>query len=413
MVLHDRAAETTGTDASPLRPPFPKAGHPLIPAVIVALATAAFALLRLAVVGHGRIERFFMAGSKFVNPARVPKGLPIVPGNGYDGQFFYRLGLDPANVHVTAFGITMYPLFRLQRIGYPVLAWAASLGHHSWVPVTLVVVNGLALAAVAYLGGLAARQAGRHPLWGLLLAGYFGFVFSVGRDTAEPVEAALLVAGLLAYRRRRPVLAGVLLACGSLTRETVLVAVGALALTRLYEMVRGRARPGREEAAWIIPPVAFVAWQVVVRTVIGHFPLTSDANHNLTAPFDGLYHGIKGHLSVIWRAPLSGGTLTDWLWVAQVLALGALVVVAFRSIRSTEAPVHERVALVAYVLELCVLSGSIWEGVVDLRSLDEVYVLAVLLLIALPRRAARVLPAAALWLSPVVALVVVQRILTL
>lgn len=389
------------------------ADHPLVAGAIAGSAAAVFVVLRLGVMADWRITRFIVAGSRFVDRAQAPTGLAIVPRAGYDGQFFYRLALDPANLHVTAFGITVFPLFRLQRIGYPVLTWLAALGHDSWVPVAMVVVNGLAIAAIAFLGAVAARQAGRHALWGLLVAAYFGFVFSVGRDTAEPVEAAFLIAGLLAYRRRRPVLAGLLLAFGALTRETVLVAVAALALTRLVELVRRRARVGASDLAWVIPPIAFVAWQVVVRAVIGVFPLTSDADRNLNPPFLGLYHGIKRHLTVIVHGPFTAHAVPNELWVLQVIVLGVVVVAAVRALPTTTAPVHERVAFVLYVLELGVLSPSIWLGMVDLRSLDEVYVVAMLLLLALPSRITRVLPAMALSVCPVVALVLVQRIVSL
>ena len=75
------------------------------------------------------------------------------------------------------------------------------------VPYMLVAVNVAALTALAALGAVIARQGGRHAAWGLLLPAYFGLVTSLSRDTAEPVAAAFLVAGLLAIRARRPVLA--------------------------------------------------------------------------------------------------------------------------------------------------------------------------------------------------------------
>ena len=100
--------------------------------------------------------------------------------------------------------------FRLQRIGYPALAWLASFGQHAWTPVALVVVNVLALGAIGLVGGTLARDGGRPALWGLLLAGYFGFFISLGCDLTEPVAAACLLGGILAYRRGRPAVAGLL-----------------------------------------------------------------------------------------------------------------------------------------------------------------------------------------------------------
>ena len=54
------------------------------------------------------IGRFVLAGQLYVNAAQAPKGLPILADNtGYDGQFFYRLTLNPSDLHNTAFGITL------------------------------------------------------------------------------------------------------------------------------------------------------------------------------------------------------------------------------------------------------------------------------------------------------------------
>ena len=116
------------------------------------------------------------------------------------------------------------------RVGYPALTWLVSLGQHFLVPVMLVVVNIAAIGALGYLGGVFAVQGGRHALAGVLMPGYFGLITSLSRDTAEPLAAVCLLAGLLAVRARRPVLAAILLVYGALTRETVIAAVAAPSL---------------------------------------------------------------------------------------------------------------------------------------------------------------------------------------
>src|SRR4029077_393537 len=145
--------------------------------------------------------------------------------------------------------------YRYMRIGYPALTWLISTGQHSLVPVMLVVINIAAIGALGYLGAMFAAEGGRHALAGLLIPGYFGLLTSLSRDTAEPLAAVCLLAGLLAVRSRRPVLAAVLLAYGVLTRETVMVAVAAIAIMRVTGMLRRTtgARPGREDLAWLVP----------------------------------------------------------------------------------------------------------------------------------------------------------------
>ena len=175
-----------------------------MPGVIAFLGWLGFALARWQIWAKGHLNLFIMAGHVYTHRAQLPRGLLLVPAAGYDGQFYYRLALDPFNWHATAFGITMDQSYRYSRIGYPLLAWIFSLGQHRLVPVVLVALNLLAVAAMAMLGGMFARESGRHALWGLAFAAYFGLVISVGRDTAEPLAEACMLGGLLAYRRGMP-----------------------------------------------------------------------------------------------------------------------------------------------------------------------------------------------------------------
>ena len=161
---------------------------------------------------------------------------------GYDGQFYYRMALDPANLHKTAFGITMDAV-PVMRSDSPALAWALSAGQHAAVPYALVAINVAALGALGYLGGLIAQQAGRHALWGLLLSCYFGVMDSLARDLTEPLGALCLIAGIYAYRKRHPLLAAAAFGYGVLTRETVLLLPIALGLVRLVQIARRAGRP--------------------------------------------------------------------------------------------------------------------------------------------------------------------------
>jgi hypothetical protein len=380
------------------------ADRPVAAAIVVLVSAIAFLLARLVVVGHGQISRFVMAQRSFADPARVPAGLAILPNNGYDGQFFYRLALNPSNLHRTAYGITFDSAFRIQRIGYPLLAWIVALGHHPWVPWALVAVNLLALVGIGFLGGIVAKEAGRHALWGLLLAGYFGFVFSFARDTAEPVAAACMLAGVLAYRRRHPVTAALFFAFGGLTRETVMVVVAAIAITRLADLIRRRARLGRQDLAWLGPAVAFAGWQGIIYAVTGSFALAADTRSNSGHFLDAPVHAIVTNLSNLSvHAPAVDA------WVVEFAVLILFVGLAAASLRETSVPSYERLAFCLFIIELCVLSPGIWNGVADLRSLDDVYLFAVLILLASRRR----LSIPAVGLSPALLIVLAHRTVSL
>ena len=400
-----------GTGAPPSRSLASRTNRPAVAAVIATVAALTFALARWQTWAHGRISAFILVGRHFATPAQLPHGMPVQPTYGYDGQFFYRLALNPLNFHPTAYGITMDHPYRYMRIGYPALTWLLSLGQHFLVPVMLVAVNIAAIGALGYLGALFAAAGGRHALAGLLLPGYFGLITSLSRDTAEPLAAVFLLAGLLAVRARRPVLAAGLLAYGALTRETVMVAVAAIAIMRIIGILRRRARPGRDDLAWVVPSVAFAAWQVVVKAATGSLPLLSDGGRNAGAPFIAPLQALRSNLAHVNTHQFDQYDL----WLLELAILAFFVIAALCSLRSTNAPVHERLAFVLYLIEICVVTPSTWGSLdADLRSFIEVYLLAVIVLLGTPRRSfgAWLLPSLAALTLPAL-IVVTQRRLTI
>jgi hypothetical protein len=357
---------------------------PLAPGLLVLAGALVFVLARLHDAAQGDIARFVRAERPFANPARVPPGLFVYARNGYDGQFYYRLALNPLNLHHTAYGITIDTPFRFQRIGYPVLGWLASAGQHALVPVAMVAVNVAAMTTIGLLGGVFAQAAGRHALWGALLASYGGLVSALGRDLTEPAGAAFMLGGLLALRRRHPVLAGLLLACAALTRETALVVAGAIGLARLVQIAFRRSRPGWPEFAWLAPLIAFGAWQLVLRRATGGFTLLASLSSNGKdgLPGSAFWHALQVNVGLLSS---SQGTQAD-VWFLEVAALLLFAAAALTALPATTAPAYERLAFVAFVVELAFLSHFVWGGFADLRSVNEVYLLAVLILLAAPRR---------------------------
>jgi hypothetical protein len=373
----------------PAASPWPRLNRPIVPGVIAFVGWLGFVLARLEIWAGGNLSRFILLGSGrsgFTHPAQLPRGVVIGDPNqaGYDGQFYYRLALDPFDWARTAFGITMDQSYRYTRIGYPVMAWLVSFGQHQLVPYSLVAVNLVGVAAMAVLGGMFARDSGRHALWGLAFAAYFGLVISVGRDTAEPVAEACMLGGLLAYRRSRYLLATALFTFGAITRETILFAPAGIAVVRLVAMARRRARPGLADLTWVVPAVVYGVLEVAVHFVVkGQFPLLANTNRNLTTPFTALYDALKyaaGHINTAHLSPIDIALL-EYATLAVFIA-GGLAVIGV-----TTAPVHERLAFVFFVLELGLLSSQIWTSTFgDGRSLIEPYLMALILLVATPRR---------------------------
>jgi hypothetical protein len=366
--------------------------NPIATGLIAFIGWLAFVLARWQTWAAGHLSLFVMAGHVYSGAAH----LPHVPSKGYDGQFYYRLALNPFNWHQTAYDITMDHNYRYTRIGYPVVAWILSFGQHNLVPAVLVGINLVCVAIIGWLGGKFARESGRHALWGLLFVAYFGLVISVGRDTAEPLADACMLGGLLAYRHSRYVLAALLVAYGVITNEPILVLAVAIALTRLYEMYRRRARPGLADLVWVLPGAAYVVLQGIEHFVVkGKAGGVADATANLTLPFKAMVPAVVRDFRLMSWTHLGMYDIN----LIEFIALAAFIVAGLLVLRSTTAPLHERVAFAGFVLvEMVIASGQFWDTVFgDGRTYIDAFLMAVIMLLATPARATAPAGATKLW----------------
>ena len=357
--------------------------------LIALLGWLAFVLARWQTWAAGHVSLFVMAGHTYSQRAN----LPHVPSKGYDGQFYYRFALNPFNWHQTAYGITVDHNYRYTRLGYPIVAWIGSFGQHHLVPTVLVVINLICVGIIGWLGGKFARESGRHALWGLLFAAYFGLVISVGRDTAEPLADACMLGGLLAYRHSRWVLAAILIAYGVITNEPILVAAIAIALTRLWAMSRRLARPGLPDLVWVLPGAAYVVLQAAEHFLVkGKAGASADVTQNFTLPFKAVVPAVARD---IYKSSWTHLGMYD-INLIEFIALAVFVVAGLLVLRSTTAPVHERVAFVGFVLiELVIASGQFWDSVFgDGRTYIDAFLFAVIMLLATPSVPAPVTAAA-------------------
>jgi hypothetical protein len=189
-----------------------------------------------------------------------------------------------------------------------------------------------------------------------------------------------------------------------------MVVVAALAIVRIIGVIRGRARPGRDDLAWALPTAAFAIWQVVVKLAVGSFPLDSDSDRNAGTPFIAPLKALENNLQHISAHPFDQYNV----WLLELAILVLFAIVALISLRSTTAPMYERLAFVLYLVEICVVTPSTWNSLdADLRSFIEVYLMAVIILLGTPRHWLRAwLPVLGVVLVPAL-IVVTQRRLTL
>src|SRR5579864_1588512 len=197
----------------------------------------------------------------------VRETLILLPG-GYDGQFMYFAAFDPfMRAYHADPGryrhVMDSPPYRFGRIGFAWLTNLASLGAWPRYPVTMIWLVLGAIGATAVGITIAARYASVSPAWGLIVLLVPGFWASLGTGLPEPIAAAFLVFGYLAWTRDQWFAAGLLLAGSLLLRETGAVLVVMLAAATY---LGGKRRPAFTMAVLAFLPV--VLWRLYMGWVL-------------------------------------------------------------------------------------------------------------------------------------------------
>lgn len=348
------------------------------PWAAVAIAAALHALfigLRLHKLDYD-VSRFVLAGDEFCNPQRVPDGLSVWrDSSGYDGQFYYRLAIDPLATETTAFGVTLdMPPYRQQRIGYPLLARVLAFGRVRWIPAAMLLVNFAGICGIAWFAAAYVRQLKGHALLGLLTACYPGFVLTLARDLTEIVEVCFLLAGLLAFRCGYGIRAGAAFAAAVLCKETSLLAIGALAIVPPVDWLR-RPRPRvRLTTLALLPPIiVFAGWQVFLRWRWGVFPVAA-GDSNIGPPLVGVVRFVRGVLSA------TGPGVHDY-WLGLLVFLAVFVGFVLLALRTTRVGAEVILGWFLYGGLALSLTDAVWvEHWAFMRALSEFYVLGVLIL---------------------------------
>jgi hypothetical protein len=215
-------------------------------AAVVGLLYAAILLPRLA--SPGGVYTYVHIGHRFLTQAHsshvIKPTLPTRGERGFDGQFYFFMAADPAH----AKDYMDMPAYRWSRIVYPFLARGLSGGDPAVVPYMLLFVNLVAIAA-GTLGVAIWLRRRRVSPWFALLYGLFpGLAYGVVYDIAEPLAFALVVWGMVAFDSRswrRLLLSAGLFATALLTRETVAIIPGVMALSVLVA--------GASTSDWLAP----------------------------------------------------------------------------------------------------------------------------------------------------------------
>jgi hypothetical protein len=242
---------------------------------------------------------------------------------GHDGKFFFVQSNDPWYLAPSEHAVYLdRPLYRAQRMLYPVLAGGLGLFSPATVVWAMVAVNVAGLAAGSYATALVSRGMGGSSWWGLAFGLNVGLLSELLVGGAGIVGAALVFAAVAALQREHRGWALALITGAVLSREVLLLAAAGVG----WWLWR------RGERMWavllvVLPGLAVAAWAVYLRFRLG-WDAGVDEVQELGLPFVGfirafeLWDGrpmsmvagvaVLALLVLFTRRVLSGGWLVGW-----------------------------------------------------------------------------------------------------
>lgn len=352
-----------------------KLDAPWATALIVAAAYCVFLWLRL---NHNGFDpsRFITAGDRYVDERAAPAAIYVEKdGDGYDGQFYFRLALNPFATVQTYKGIRFdRPAYRQQRILYPAIVWALALGNQNALPALMIGVNYAALCAIGWLAGTYTQLKGRHALLGLSAPLYPGFLLCLSRDTAEIVMVGLILCGMVLIEYQHTVAAALCLLAATLTKETALVCL-------LVYGIGSLRRPGKQKlnlpAFGVVLMIVFV-WQVLLFFTWHTAPIMSGGS-NIGMPLVGLSRFIAGQIG--WRSHL------NIIWSVELVLLAIFSAVTLTKLREN-ADRKQSTLFVAYLCLALTLNTFVWvDDWAFLRATSELFLFGMVILLQASRTA--------------------------
>jgi hypothetical protein len=289
---------------------------------------------------------------------------------GHDGKFFFVQAIDPWVLDpARATELLEPPVYRSQRMLYPVLAGFGGLLGPEAIVWGLLIVNVLGLAIGTWATAKLSNLLGASAWWGLAFAANAGLIFDLQNSGAGIVAACLAMVGVLMLYEGRYLFAIAPLAAAVLAREVMLVTVLGLVVWHWGE---GRRRIGL--LTLTVPGVLFGSWYLYLVARLGSDESSVRA---FSAPFVGMVQAIPA-----W-------TQRPANMVAALAVISLMIVFVYRWWYSRTALGW---AFVGFVPLALVLSDRVWAQMFDFsRALAPGLTAAVLLIfIEYPRRRVRV-----------------------
>ena len=259
----------------------------------------------------------------------IDPGFRTIHPSAYDGQFYWGIAVDP----IATGDVHQYFDTARYRYGHPLygwLGWLFSAGQARAAPYVLAVVSLVAMLLAAVGASLLGRTTGRDGWDGLFVAVNPGLLYAGAHTLAEPVCAALLVGGMLAYVRGRLPAALVCFALLPLSKEPLILVALAVAA---WGLLRRRIRIN-EAALLAATALPAIVWWTYARIHLGAW-FTSGESTTFSAPLGGwkralIDAGVNSYSSDGNQNQLGEVTVIVIVALAGLLLLASLLALRLR-----------------------------------------------------------------------------------
>jgi hypothetical protein len=316
----------------------------------------AFILFRLFMAG-GNFSYFSVFGKNYTNANLTPFNAYVIEGDGYDGQFFTRYAINPFAFEKTAYGITVdEPLYRNQRVFYPMVVWLLSMGNAKAIPFTMVLVN--ALAFLFLIIGFKKIIVHYHANPNLILLPFFvfGLYMSLARNLSEIVELCLFTWLFFSVIKRKLAITIALATCAIFTRETSIISVGPILLgSAIYHL---NNKKYLQVLIHGLPIVLYALWRLYLQQTITASSAAVGYQH-IGLPFVGMWQGLMANINFTTNTLVMASAFFVAYWVWQIW----LVIITIQALIKTSSTLETKALALAFLLWLIlaiVFNFTVW-----------------------------------------------------
>lgn len=285
----------------------------------------------------------------------VLKGLPIATvadSNGYDGQFYAQIAVDPSLSSPELSQVLDAPSYRARRILAPAAAAAIGLGRPWWILQAYALLNVLAWFVFAWLlwSEIGTTTWISFARWSACLFS-LGTLDSVRQSLVDLPALVLLMLAVRAHSRKAQAPTTAWTALGSLTKETNLL--GAMALQ--LDVLGGKTTRPRAMFVLTLGALPLAIWSMYVGQRFGDTFATYSLG-NFSWPLAGLTAHLQYSVAQLWTGNYDSRHTFGLL---GPISLGLQLVVLWRN-PGLSLPWWRIGA--AYSILMLFLSAWVWSG---------------------------------------------------